>query len=109
MKLPGRSHYRPGGEICGNAPAPIVHGPAPTQHGARFGEAERYEPLRTQHCARSTGQSVVGGGWPRSGSMTMTSTELLPAAVLTGKEVVYIRQSTQAQVQSNLENRPWCG
>jgi hypothetical protein len=39
----------------------------------------------------------------------MTSTELLPAAVLTGKAVVYIRQSTQVQVQSNLENRPWCG
>src|SRR5690242_10902729 len=27
---------------------PIVHGPAPTQHGARFGEAAKYEPLRTQ-------------------------------------------------------------
>ena len=34
----------------------------------------------------------------------MTSTELLPAAVLTRKAVVYIRQSTQAQVQSNLES-----
>ena len=35
----------------------------------------------------------------------MTSTELLPAAVLTRKAVVYIRQSTQAQVQSNLESQ----
>ena len=34
----------------------------------------------------------------------MTSTEL-PAAVLTRKAVVYIRQSTQAQVQSNLESQ----
>src|ERR1700732_5466119 len=35
----------------------------------------------------------------------MTSTELLPAAVLKRKAVVYIRQSTQAQVQSNLEGQ----
>jgi Resolvase, N terminal domain len=37
--------------------------------------------------------------------MTMTSTEPLPAAVLTRKAVIYIRQSTQAQVQSNLESQ----
>jgi DNA invertase Pin-like site-specific DNA recombinase len=37
--------------------------------------------------------------------MTMTSTEPLPAAVLTRKAIVYIRQSTQAQVQSNLESQ----
>jgi len=35
----------------------------------------------------------------------MTSTELLPASVLERKAVVYIRQSTQAQVQSNLESQ----
>jgi DNA invertase Pin-like site-specific DNA recombinase len=35
----------------------------------------------------------------------MTSAELLPAAVLKRKAVVYIRQSTQAQVQTNLENQ----
>ena len=35
----------------------------------------------------------------------MTSTELLPAAVLTRKAVVDIRQSTEAQVQSNLESQ----
>jgi DNA invertase Pin-like site-specific DNA recombinase len=35
----------------------------------------------------------------------MTSTELLPAAVLTRKAVVYIRQSTHAQVHSNLESQ----
>ena len=35
----------------------------------------------------------------------MTSAELLPAAVLKRKAVVYIRQSTQAQVQTNLESR----
>src|SRR5215831_4567458 len=34
----------------------------------------------------------------------MTSTEL-PAAVLKRKAIVYIRQSTQAQVQSNLESQ----
>ena len=45
---------------------PIVHGPAPTQHGARFGEAARYEPFRTHHRAGPTGQSVVGGSWRRS-------------------------------------------
>ena len=33
----------------------------------------------------------------------MTSADLLPAAVLKRKAVVYIRQSTQAQVQTNLE------
>ena len=33
----------------------------------------------------------------------MTSADLLPAAVLKRKAVVYVRQSTQAQVQSNLE------
>src|SRR6201988_4570652 len=35
----------------------------------------------------------------------MTSAELLPAAVLNRKAVVYVRQSTQAQVQTNLESQ----
>src|SRR3954465_14067438 len=35
----------------------------------------------------------------------MASADLLPAAVLKRKAVVYIRQSTQAQVHSNLESR----
>jgi DNA invertase Pin-like site-specific DNA recombinase len=35
----------------------------------------------------------------------MTSTDLLPAAVLKRKAVVYVRQSTQAQVQTNLESQ----
>src|SRR5436305_5207854 len=35
----------------------------------------------------------------------MTSAELLPAAVLKRKAVVYIRQSTQAQVQTNTESQ----
>jgi DNA invertase Pin-like site-specific DNA recombinase len=37
--------------------------------------------------------------------MTMTSADLLPAAVLKRKAVVYIRQSTQVQVQTNLEGQ----
>ena len=35
----------------------------------------------------------------------MASADLLPAAVLKRKAVVYIRQSTEAQVQTNLESR----
>jgi DNA invertase Pin-like site-specific DNA recombinase len=35
----------------------------------------------------------------------MTSAELLRAAVLRRKAVVYIRQSTQAEVQTNLESQ----
>lgn len=35
----------------------------------------------------------------------MTSAEPLPAAVLKRKAVVYVRQSTQAQIQTNLESR----
>src|SRR6476646_6713955 len=35
----------------------------------------------------------------------MTSADLLPAAVLKRKAVVYVRQSTLAQVQSNLESQ----
>jgi excisionase family DNA binding protein len=35
----------------------------------------------------------------------MTSAELLPAGVLRRKAVVYVRQSTQPQVQSNLESQ----
>jgi excisionase family DNA binding protein len=35
----------------------------------------------------------------------MTSTDLLPAAVLKRKAVVYVRQSTQAQVNTNLESQ----
>ena len=35
----------------------------------------------------------------------MASADLLPAAVLKRKAVVYVRQSTQAQVQNNLEGR----
>jgi excisionase family DNA binding protein len=37
--------------------------------------------------------------------MTMTSADLLPAAVLKRKAVVYVRQSTPAQVQTNLESQ----
>jgi DNA invertase Pin-like site-specific DNA recombinase len=35
----------------------------------------------------------------------MTSTDLLPAAVLKRKAVVYVRQSTQTQVHTNLESQ----
>jgi DNA invertase Pin-like site-specific DNA recombinase len=35
----------------------------------------------------------------------MTSADLLPAAVLRRKAVVYVRQSSQAQVQTNLESQ----
>ena len=35
----------------------------------------------------------------------MTSADLLPAAVLKRKAIVYVRQSTQTQVQSNLESQ----
>jgi DNA invertase Pin-like site-specific DNA recombinase len=35
----------------------------------------------------------------------MTSADLLPVAVLRRKAVVYVRQSTQAQVQTSLESR----
>ena len=35
----------------------------------------------------------------------MTSSELLPAAVLNRKAVVYVRQSTQSQVMTNLESK----
>jgi excisionase family DNA binding protein len=35
----------------------------------------------------------------------MTSAELIPAAVLQRKAVVYVRQSTQSQVMTNLESR----
>ncbi|UUZ75013.1 recombinase family protein [Polaromonas sp. P1(28)-13] len=35
----------------------------------------------------------------------MTSTDLLPATVLRRKAVVYVRQSTQTQVQTNLESQ----
>jgi DNA invertase Pin-like site-specific DNA recombinase len=35
----------------------------------------------------------------------MTTADLLPAAVLKRKAVVYVRQSTQAQVQTNLESQ----
>jgi len=40
-----------------------------------------------------------------AGGVTMTSADLLPAAVLKRKAVVYIRQSTQAQVQTSLESQ----
>ncbi len=35
----------------------------------------------------------------------MTGADRLPAAVLRRKAVVYVRQSTQAQVQTNLEGQ----
>jgi hypothetical protein len=35
----------------------------------------------------------------------MTSSELLPATVLNRKAVVYVRQSTQSQVMTNLESK----
>src|SRR3954465_3825163 len=41
----------------------------------------------------------------RCGSVTMTGADLLPASVLKRKAVVYVRQSTPAQVQFNLESQ----
>src|SRR3954462_223340 len=41
----------------------------------------------------------------RRGSMTMTGADLLPASVLKRKAVIYVRQSTPAQVQFNLESQ----
>jgi hypothetical protein len=35
----------------------------------------------------------------------MTSADLLPATVLKRKAVVYVRRSTQTQVQNNLESQ----
>jgi len=35
----------------------------------------------------------------------MTSTEMIPAAILKRKAVVYVRQSTQSQVMTNLESQ----
>ena len=35
----------------------------------------------------------------------MTSADLIPAAVLKRKAVVYVRQSTQSQVMTNLEGQ----
>ena len=35
----------------------------------------------------------------------MTGTEMIPAAVLKRKAVVYVRQSTQSQVMTNLESQ----
>ena len=35
----------------------------------------------------------------------MTNTDVLPATVLKRKAVVYVRQSTQAQVETNLESQ----
>ena len=35
----------------------------------------------------------------------MTSSELIPEAVLKRKAVVYVRQSTQSQVMTNLESQ----
>jgi hypothetical protein len=35
----------------------------------------------------------------------MTSSELIPAAILKRKAVVYVRQSTQSQVMTNLESQ----
>jgi hypothetical protein len=41
--------------------------------------------------------------WVCSGrELTMANTDLLPATVLRRKAVVYVRQSTQTQVQNNL-------
>jgi len=35
----------------------------------------------------------------------MTGTELIPAVILKRKAVVYVRQSTQSQVMTNLESK----
>src|SRR6202163_4888565 len=40
-----------------------------------------------------------------SRSLKMTSSDLIPAAVLNRKAVVYVRQSTQSQVLTNLESQ----
>src|SRR5215470_13316895 len=40
-----------------------------------------------------------------SRSLKMTSSELLPATVLNRKAIVYVRQSTQSQVMTNLESQ----
>jgi hypothetical protein len=42
-------------------------GSAPAEHGARFREAPRHEPARTQRGSRAAGPAVDGGGGRRGG------------------------------------------
>ena len=56
----GEQHEEPahtGAAVCGSAP---------TQHGARFGEASRDEPIRTRGGARPAGRPLVGSRRRRS-------------------------------------------
>jgi hypothetical protein len=85
----------------------VASGSAPAQHAVRFPKASWDEPDGPRDGARPTHSPASCWRPPasRRGSMTMTSADLLPAAVLKRKAVVYVRQPTQAQVQSNLESQ----
>ena len=79
--------------------------PAPAQHHVRFPQAAEHRRIGSRDSDRVLGQLLDASGGHRWRSVTMTNADLLPAGVLKRKTVVYVRQSTQAQVQTNLESK----
>ena len=79
---------------------------APAQHSIRNHSDTGDAPDRAGQDRHASGQHSAAGRQRRDrGWQTMTNTDLLPAIVLKRKAVVYVRQSSQSQVQNNLESQ----
>jgi DNA invertase Pin-like site-specific DNA recombinase len=83
----------------------VISGPTPAQHPVRFGKAWRDGQSERRTVLVRLASLLLERRVSRPQSVMMTSADLLPAAVLRRKAVVYIRQSTPGQVQSNLESQ----
>jgi hypothetical protein len=73
----------------GSDNAGAVRGPAPAQHRIRFHPAAGHERLRACESDRVSGKPLDASGGCCDGGATMTNADLLPAAVLKRKAVVY--------------------
>ena len=70
-------------------------------------EAEGVGVDRLAHVGDAVGAQDVECEGAQAGEDAWAGADLLPPTVLKPKTVVYVRQSTPAQVETNLESRRW--
>ena len=85
-------------------PAPVA-GPADEACCSTPDGLEGLGSLERDKVVLALAQILMQAAGLASRSLTMTSADLLPATVLKRKAVVYVRQSTQSQVMTNLESQ----
>jgi hypothetical protein len=79
--------------------------PAPQQKAIAFESTDSESDRPGAHEGREATGAPADAGGRHASKESDVSAELLPADLLKRKAVVYVRQSTQTQVQTNLESQ----